>query len=367
MGFYIRKSFSAGPIRLNLSRSGLGASFGVKGARIGVGPRGTYVHMGRGGLYYRQTLAPPSSASQGNSEHAEQAPHHDGFQPIESGAAVKMFDTSAARLLNELNRVNARKDMFPVAAVLGAIFLLILAVALAPWWALLIGALAISVLALRLRHLDVTNGTAILEYSVEGEAAELFGKLQGSFGDLGACQMMWHVDASAHTDDWKRNAGVGGLIQRTQCQVLSSRPPKMQCNLTVPMLAAGNKRLYFFPDRVLVYDSGGVGAVPYSELHATAGKLKFVEDGPVPSDAAPAGKRWRYVNKDGGPDRRFNNNVELPILVYGLLHLGSPSGLNELFHCSRPTAASAIATALGEVARIRGLISGQTDPPKGVR
>ncbi len=54
MGWYLRKSFSFGPLRLNLSKSGLGYSFGVKGARIGTGPRGDYIHMGRYGLYYRQ-------------------------------------------------------------------------------------------------------------------------------------------------------------------------------------------------------------------------------------------------------------------------------------------------------------------------
>jgi hypothetical protein len=57
MGFYIRKAFKAGPFRLNLSKSGLGVSFGVKGARIGSGPRGSYVHAGRYGLYYRQQLS----------------------------------------------------------------------------------------------------------------------------------------------------------------------------------------------------------------------------------------------------------------------------------------------------------------------
>ena len=56
MGFYIRKSFRAGPVRLNLSKSGLGVSAGVKGLRIGSGPRGSYVHAGRGGLYYRKNL-----------------------------------------------------------------------------------------------------------------------------------------------------------------------------------------------------------------------------------------------------------------------------------------------------------------------
>lgn len=56
MGFYIRKSFRAGPVRLNLSKSGVGVSAGIKGLRIGSGPRGSYIHAGRGGLYYRKSL-----------------------------------------------------------------------------------------------------------------------------------------------------------------------------------------------------------------------------------------------------------------------------------------------------------------------
>jgi hypothetical protein len=56
MGFYLRKSIKVGPIRFNLSKSGVGVSAGVTGFRIGTGPRGNYVHMGRGGIYYRKTL-----------------------------------------------------------------------------------------------------------------------------------------------------------------------------------------------------------------------------------------------------------------------------------------------------------------------
>jgi hypothetical protein len=47
---------SFGPVRLNLSESGLGISVGVPGLRIGKGPRGAYVHAGRKGLYYRRGL-----------------------------------------------------------------------------------------------------------------------------------------------------------------------------------------------------------------------------------------------------------------------------------------------------------------------
>jgi hypothetical protein len=56
MGFYLRKSFRAGPVRLNLSKKGFGVSAGVPGFRIGSGPSGNYIHAGRGGLYYRRNL-----------------------------------------------------------------------------------------------------------------------------------------------------------------------------------------------------------------------------------------------------------------------------------------------------------------------
>jgi hypothetical protein len=64
MPFYIRKAFSSGPIRLNLSKGGLGFSLGVKGARLGVNSRGqAYVHGGRHGVYYRKNLGSGSGST----------------------------------------------------------------------------------------------------------------------------------------------------------------------------------------------------------------------------------------------------------------------------------------------------------------
>ncbi len=54
MGWSIRKSLSAGPIRLNFSKSGVGISGGIKGMRVGVGPRGITTSAGMGGIYYRK-------------------------------------------------------------------------------------------------------------------------------------------------------------------------------------------------------------------------------------------------------------------------------------------------------------------------
>ena len=57
MAWYLRKSVSVGPIRLNLSKGGIGTSVGVTGFRVGMRPDGSsYVHAGRHGLYMREEL-----------------------------------------------------------------------------------------------------------------------------------------------------------------------------------------------------------------------------------------------------------------------------------------------------------------------
>ena len=58
MGLRFSKSFTTGPGRINLSKSGVGLSFGTKGFRVGVGPRGTYANVAipGTGVSYRKTL-----------------------------------------------------------------------------------------------------------------------------------------------------------------------------------------------------------------------------------------------------------------------------------------------------------------------
>ena len=59
MGFFLRKSINLGKyLKLNLSKSGFGLSFGIKGLRAGKTPTGkSYIHAGRGGLYYRKQIS----------------------------------------------------------------------------------------------------------------------------------------------------------------------------------------------------------------------------------------------------------------------------------------------------------------------
>ena len=97
---------------------------------------------------------------------------------------------------------------------------------------------------------------------------------------------------------------------------------------------------------VLVYETAGVGAVSYSELAVRVSSQRFIEDETVPSDTKVVGETWRYVNKNGGPDRRFNNNRKIPIVLYEDVDLSSESGLRERIELSRVGGSAGFAKAI---------------------
>ena len=83
MGWYLRKSLSFGPLRFNLSKSGVGTSIGIKGLRVGTGPKGSYLHGGRGGLYFREKLGQgPDEAPGDQHKPLEAAPPKDGLMRL---------------------------------------------------------------------------------------------------------------------------------------------------------------------------------------------------------------------------------------------------------------------------------------------
>jgi hypothetical protein len=100
---------------------------------------------------------------------------------------------------------------------------------------------------------------------------------------------------------------------------------------------------------VLIADGNRFGAISYPDLRINYQPSRFIEDGRVPSDAQVVDYTWQYANRKGGPDRRFNNNRQLPVCLYDSLHLSSPSGLNELFEFSRTGVTGGLAAAVDDM------------------
>lgn len=333
MGFYLRKSVSVGPLRFNLSGSGIGMSVGVRGLRVGSGPRGNYVRVGRGGVYYQKTF------------HAPAAPRpHAQLQDITTVDAAQIADSSSEQLLAELREKRAVVRLLPL-AVVGAVVLLLFAAALPGWAFALLAVAAIAAIAAAYRR-DVLRKTTVILYDFTPEVEQAFKSFAQWAEALASCRRAWHVAAEGRVYDPKYHAGAAALVQRNPTAVRHAAPPFVRTNVPVFSIAAGRRTLYFLPDHLLVYDGAQIGAVRYGSVDVAAGRQRFIEDGAVPADATVVDYTWRYVNKSGGPDRRFNNNPRIPVCLYDELHFRTTTGLNEVLQLSRNGIAEGFAAAV---------------------
>lgn len=160
--------------------------------------------------------------------------------------------------------------------------------------------------------------------------------VQESFGILLKCRRIWRIESESATVDLKRNAGASSLVRRAITSVTTLTPPRVETNVQVPCINLGRSQLYFLPDTILYRDGSGFGAISYSDFRLEQGFTRFIESGEVPSDATVVDHTWQYVNKNGGPDRRFSNNRQLPILRLGVLVFNSSKGLNIQLNTSDP-------------------------------
>lgn len=77
--------------------------------------------------------------------------------------------------------------------------------------------------------------------------------------------------------------------------------------------------------------------------------MRYVESESVPGDARIIDQTWQYVNKKGGPDKRFKNNRQLPICAYSQLNLSTSDGLDVRFLGSKEGGFDALEEALAAV------------------
>ncbi|MGH2606263.1 MAG: DUF4236 domain-containing protein [Anaerolineales bacterium] len=348
MPIYIRKAVRVGPFRFNISKSGVGVSVGVKGLRIGSGPRGNYIHAGRGGIYYRQTLGRRSRKRSPRPEAPELAPPPAAvrMREIDSGDVSEMVDSSSADLLQEINAKVSAASLLPFALGASLLALPILLVTLPPPLSLVAWAGGAIVLLIGARLRDLTARSVVLLYDLEPEVEKAYEKLVDSFEAVSHSARLWHVPQAAAVAQTKYQGGAKTTMQRDVVTPRRRPLPSIKANIDFPVLPAGSQLLAFTPERLLVFEGNAVGAVPYKDVKAEVSQTRFVEEGDIPRDAEVVDRTWRYVDKEGGPDDRFRDNPEIPVALYEEIHLTSPTGLNELFHVSKVGAGKALGESL---------------------
>jgi len=334
MAWYLRKSVKMGPVRFNLSKSGIGTSVGVKGFRVGVRPNGkSYIHAGRYGLYYRQEFNTKKATSKNKPEIIQEIQETENFQShpdairYESVSSQKLSPKSREELISILNKSYTE---FRLDYLCGILFIILSILLLNKNDLLGIISIIIGIITtIYVAFWESKRRTVTITYDFEDEKANSFKQLITAFNFLATNEKVWALIDSRNiqnSHESKLNAGASNVISRSDVEIGEGKPPWVNTNIDVPVLKARNQTLYMMPDGILVYDSRGVGFVDYPDVFLQQNTTRFIEESP-PNDAKIVDSTWKFPNKSGGPDRRFKDNYEIPICLYGELSIKSKTGM----------------------------------------
>lgn len=187
-----------------------------------------------------------------------------------------------------------------------------------------------------------------VDYAFDESTTHTYDVLVSSFESLRTAHRIWDVTATASVDQVKQRTTASSAITRkivsfdfATVQIIRSKHRAMK-------FGTGTGRdLQIYPGFAMMRDATrDFALIEFGQLECRLAQSNYIEEESVPADAEQIGATWKRANKDGSRDRRFNDNYQIPILRYGALVFGSPTGLAEAFQISNYAKTVAFANAL---------------------
>ena len=334
MGFRFRRSINlGGGFKINLSKSGIGYSWGTKGYRISRTARGTtrrtYSIPGTGISYVDESGSRNRNRNRNqrrNQNRITQQSQRQIPQPTYNQApefAIESADIAQFKEAEEGTVSDALERTIRLNFI-GTILLLgLLLIPLNPILTLIP---VVGVILIIAAH---TAGRVTLEYSFDPEKEDEHTRRIDAWQLLAEGEKEWQVLTEQFNNNRKVNAGAGRSLKRIACKIEKGHPYYIKTNVDTIQIALHNKEeLIILPDKVFFVRKRRVGMIDYADFRISVSSVRFVETDHVPKDAQIVGQTWQYVNKNGTPDQRFKNNKQIPVCLYGQVFLRSSSGLN---------------------------------------
>ena len=343
MGFRMRKSINlGGGFRINLSKSGVGYSWGTKGFRMTRTSRGTtrrtYSIPGTGLSYVSEkgsgrrnnrnrTTQPTHNFPQRNRTMPQPItrqpfqPAYEQPQPMErviQSADIEQFREAEEGIVSDALERTINLNWFGTLLLLGVLLMLV-----HPVFVLL------PIAGLILKIGARTVGRIDLDYSFDSEKEDEHNRRIGAWQLLAEGKKEWQVMTEQFNSNTKVNAGAGRSLKRVPCSIRRGHPYYIKTNVETIQVGLANKEtLIIMPDKVFFVRKRKVATIDYSDFRIQVSETRFVETDPIPKDAQVVGHTWQYVNKNGTPDQRYKNNRQIPVCLYGQVYLRSATGLN---------------------------------------
>lgn len=334
MGLRFRKSINlGGGFRINISKSGIGYSWGVKGARITKTAKGNVrgtVGIPGTGIYYSEEISgkrktkTQGKVSGGVSHTPVPVQPVNDILPSENMETVNVADYQPAEYQDLLQSIKKIQGLNLLSTIL--------------IWTFLLSAMPVfiftGIAGVILKIYIHVKLPIAMQYEFDEEAKQSFENLTATWMSMNQNKKFWQTISAAKIQNTKVNGGASRSVTRIPAKAISKPPFFIKPNVKIFGLQLRKQQLFFLPDKLLVVSGTKVGAVNYNEIRMGLGTTRFIEDGVVPKDTKVVGKTWLKVNKNGTPDKRFKDNRQVPICEYGAIVIESGTVLYVELMCS---------------------------------
>ena len=268
------------------------------------------------------------------------------------------FDTDLMAILRDIERRRQRVSVFPWALGAGALITLT--------WLFFVLNLAHPVLAFVLSaifvvpaiafglvnawHFDRSRKDVHFAYKISGRGTTAFSRVNSALQKISESGQTLLLAGRRHFEDTRYSGGAASLPEFKKVTCRRDKPPLLDLEFVVWHMRAFNRDFYFMPDHVLVFDGSRMGGVNYGNLDVSTATDVTQARGlaTLTSDAKVVGKTHRFVNNDGSPDQRFNNNIQIPLIEYGVLTLRG-AGLDVSLFVTNQQSAFHVPNQLAEI------------------
>lgn len=385
MSLRFRQTFTLFPgVRLNIGKRGISASIGVPGATVNVGKKGVRATVGLPGTGlsyttpnmpydYRHPVTNPlnPSSTEPHSEMPESSlsnipSNAKIYMPIAgmneiSSASVEVLSSSSLLPLRDLI-AKAREQRDEIKADLQEALaeeskqkneLVRRKSSLFRWFykrriAELEAELPLTQAEIsRLVSWDDNTKIAI-SFESSDTSQRAYAAMVRAFDVLKSSIKKWDITADKATDQFAERTLATRSVNRHPVTFDFSSTDLIQFSGRAMRFenVNGDDILLYPGVAVIPRADGAFALIDLRELQISSEYRRFHEEEGVPSDSRIDGYTWAKTNKNGSPDRRFKNNYQIPICVYGNITFHSQTGVTEEYMVSHADAAQAFAEAV---------------------
>ena len=180
--------------------------------------------------------------------------------------------------------------------------------------------------------------------NLDDETSARFSEVREALEGLASSGRIWRLAASARLP---KAGEVAPSPERKPARVGLLPTPGVKADVPVWGIETSHESI-FFPEGPLLYKNDRYDPLPCKSLKVAFSSGRFFEERDLPDDAEVVERTWRFSRPDGSPDPRYKkDNVEIPVVLYGLLEISTSSLPKLRLEVSNRLAAARFARTFG--------------------